>query len=77
MTSPGYVLAVVIGLTFLGSGLYTVKSPEMSFLRGSNIIDEEVGGADPRPPERVIATIAGYTLILLGIAWLYVMAWPR
>lgn len=75
MVTPGYILSVVIGLIFLTTGFYTVKSPEMSAFRGSNIIDEEIGGDDPSPPERVIATIAGYTLLLLGIVWLYIMVW--
>lgn len=73
--SSGSVLSIVIGLLFLITGLYTVKSPEMSAFRGANIIDEAVGGDDPSPPERVIAKIAGYTLILLGIVWLYIIVW--
>lgn len=75
MVSPGFLLSLAIGLTFLAIGLYTWKSPEVSLFRSANVIDKEVGGSEPSPPERVIAKIAGLTLTLLGLGWLYVMVW--
>lgn len=76
MVSPGYVLSVVVGLMFLGIGIYSWRNPEVSLFRGANIIDKEVGEGDPSPTERVVAKILSLALILLAVGWLYAMAWP-